>query len=170
MAAHGDAVPTEQVRLARIAPNRLGWRARSNERDRRPTPDELATIITTAALNLRQIMPLGRVVKFAVATSMRPDEICRVTLDDFNAARSTLMIRQRNHPRQKVSNGQVILLVADAGFDPVVLIAEQARFKGVASKYLPSYLGWRRMIERDGDVFTPRHCLAGATGQRTVRH
>ena len=39
-----------------------------------------------------------------------------------------------------------------------------ARFKGVASKYLPSYLGWRRMIERDGDRLTPQHCLAGAIG------
>ena len=36
------------------------------------------------------------------------------------------------------------------------------RFKGVASKYLPSYLGWRRMIERDGHELTPRSCLAGA--------
>jgi transposase-like protein len=38
------------------------------------------------------------------------------------------------------------------------------RFNGVASKYLPSYLGWRRMIERDGERLTPRHCLAGAMG------
>lgn len=45
-----------------------------------------------------------------------------------------------------------------------------ARFKGVASKYLPSYLGWRRMIERDGDALTPRHCLAGAMGQQKVLH
>ena len=37
-----------------------------------------------------------------------------------------------------------------------------ARFKGVASKYLPSHLGWRRMIERDGERLTPRQCLAGA--------
>ncbi|MAI44999.1 MAG: IS1595 family transposase, partial [Hyphomicrobiaceae bacterium TMED74] len=37
-----------------------------------------------------------------------------------------------------------------------------ARFKGVASKYLSSYLGWRRMIERDGERLTPRQCLAGA--------
>ena len=39
-----------------------------------------------------------------------------------------------------------------------------APFKGVASKYLDSYLGWRRMIERDGDRLTPRHCLAEALG------
>jgi len=39
-----------------------------------------------------------------------------------------------------------------------------APFKGVASKYLASYLGWRRMIERDGDRLLPRHCLAEALG------
>jgi len=38
------------------------------------------------------------------------------------------------------------------------------RFRGVASKYLVSYLGWRRMLERDGDRLTPRHCLANAFG------
>lgn len=37
-------------------------------------------------------------------------------------------------------------------------------FKGVASKYLDSYLGWRRMIERDGDRLTPRHAVAQALG------
>jgi len=36
------------------------------------------------------------------------------------------------------------------------------RFRGVASHYLPSYLGWRRGIEREGDAFTPRHCIAQA--------
>ena len=37
-------------------------------------------------------------------------------------------------------------------------------FKGVASKYLASYLGWRRMIERCGDRLTPRHLIAEALG------
>jgi transposase-like protein len=44
------------------------------------------------------------------------------------------------------------------------LKAWMAPFKGVASKYLDSYLGWRRMIERDGDRFTPRHAIAEALG------
>jgi transposase-like protein len=35
-------------------------------------------------------------------------------------------------------------------------------FNGVATKYLPSYLGWRRMIERDGDRLTPRRSIACA--------
>jgi transposase-like protein len=37
-----------------------------------------------------------------------------------------------------------------------------APFKGVATKYLKTYLGWRRMIERDGTRLTPHHVLAGA--------
>ena len=39
-----------------------------------------------------------------------------------------------------------------------------APFKGVASGYLDSYVAWRRMIEREGEHLTPRHCLAGALG------
>lgn len=37
-------------------------------------------------------------------------------------------------------------------------------FKGVASKYLPSYLGWRRSIERNVDRLTPHHLIAEALG------
>ena len=39
-----------------------------------------------------------------------------------------------------------------------------ARFNGVASKYLTSYLGWRRLIEREGENLTPIRHLAGAIG------
>jgi hypothetical protein len=34
----------------------------------------------------------------------------------------------------------------------------RARFEGVGSHHLPSYLGWRRMIERDGER-SPRHSV-----------
>ena len=35
-------------------------------------------------------------------------------------------------------------------------------FNGVATKYLKSYLGWFRMIEREGDHLTPRRSIACA--------
>ena len=38
------------------------------------------------------------------------------------------------------------------------------RFRGVATNYLTSYLGWRRMIERTGPMLTPRQALAAAVG------
>jgi len=39
------------------------------------------------------------------------------------------------------------------------------RFHGVATKYLESYLGWRRLIERYAASITPAACLAEAIGQ-----
>jgi transposase-like protein len=42
------------------------------------------------------------------------------------------------------------------------LKAWMRRFNGVATKYLPSYLGWRRMFEREGDDIGPRRCLLAA--------
>ena len=39
-----------------------------------------------------------------------------------------------------------------------------ARFNGVATKYLPNYLGWRLMLEKPRVYLTPEHCLAAAIG------
>ena len=36
------------------------------------------------------------------------------------------------------------------------------RFNGVATKYMPSYLGWRRWLEKGHDVVTPKNALAAA--------
>ncbi len=38
------------------------------------------------------------------------------------------------------------------------------RFNGVATKYLPNYLGWRRMLEKSAASLAPEHCLAAAIG------
>jgi integrase len=122
-AVYGINVPSEEIRLARVALNLLGLIAKSNERDRRPTQDELDMIIATAENNPRQIIPLAHIVKVAVA--MRQDEICRILIEDFNPASSTQLIRERKHPREKATNNQVIPLVADTGYDASALISEQ---------------------------------------------
>lgn len=70
-AVHGVEVPTEQVTLARVALLRLGLVGKGNERDRRPTQDELDRIIAYHDNNPRQTIPVGRIVTFAVATAMR---------------------------------------------------------------------------------------------------
>ena len=38
------------------------------------------------------------------------------------------------------------------------------RFHGIASKYLPSYLGWHRMLDRLGNGATSRDVFAAALG------
>lgn len=140
-AVHGIAVPTEQIRLGRIALSRLGLIAKSAERERRPTAEELDLIIKTAETNPRQVIPLGRIIKFAIATALRQDEISRVLWEDFNPTRATLRVRQRKHPRQKKTNDQTIPLVADTGFDPIALIKEQGERTGRTQGFIFPYDG-----------------------------
>ena len=103
-AVHGVAVPVEPVDLARIALKRLGLVGKGNERDRRPTDDELARLIAHFDGNPRQIIPMGWIIKFAVATAMRQEEICRVTWSDLNTRTKMLTIRDRKDPREKKGN------------------------------------------------------------------
>lgn len=43
------------------------------------------------------------------------------------------------------------------------------RFHCVATRYLPNYLGWRRMLERYQQRIQPDHCIQEAVG-RTMQH
>jgi integrase len=77
-AVHGLPVKVEPVDLARIALKRLELVGKGEERDRRPTQDELDRLIAHFDGNPRQIAPIGRIIRFAVATAMRQEEICTV--------------------------------------------------------------------------------------------
>jgi integrase len=95
----------EPVVLARIALARLGLIGKGDERNRRPTQDELDRLIAAFEANLRQQIPLGRIVRFAVATAMRQEEICRIEWADFDRENKMLLIRDRKDPRRK--NGTI---------------------------------------------------------------
>ncbi|MDP3815185.1 MAG: IS1595 family transposase, partial [Pseudomonas sp.] len=43
------------------------------------------------------------------------------------------------------------------------------RFHGVATRYLPNYLGWRRMLESYQQRIHPDYCIQEAMG-RTMQH
>jgi integrase len=124
-AVHGLSAPVEPVDLARIALKRLGLVGKSNERDRRPTDEELEKLMKDFDGNERLTIPMSRIVKFAVATAMRQEEICRVTWDDLNTRTKMLTIRDRKDPREKKGNDQRIPLLAVSGYDALALIEEQ---------------------------------------------
>jgi hypothetical protein len=83
-AVHGIDVSAEEVRLARIALSHLGLVGRSIERDRRPTQDELDEFIEYFETSPRQIIPMGRIVRYAIATTMRQEEICQPERPDVD--------------------------------------------------------------------------------------
>jgi integrase len=102
-AVHGVVLSVEPIVLARIALARLGLVGQGNERDRRPTQDELDSLV--AAFEDQKI-PVGRVIRSAVATAMRQDEISRIEWADFDPQKKMLLIRDRKDPRRKSGNSQ----------------------------------------------------------------
>jgi integrase len=126
-AVHGIVVSTENIALARIALARLGLVGKGDERDRRPTQDELDRLIAAFDSNPRQQIPIGRIIRFAVATAMRQDEICRVEWADIDLDNKMLLIRDRKDPRRKHGNDQRIPLFDISGYDAWTIVGEQRK-------------------------------------------
>jgi integrase len=124
-AVHGIVVSMEGIGLARIALARLGLVGKGDERDRRPTQEEVNRLIAASDRNPRQNIPLGRIIRFAIATAMRQDEICRVEWTDFDHKNKMLVIRDRKDPRRKHGNDQRIPLLDVSGYDACGIIEEQ---------------------------------------------
>jgi integrase len=77
--------------------------------------DELDRIILALEANVRQQIPVGRIIRFAVATAMRQDEIARIEQRDFDASSRMLLIRNRKDPPKKKGNDQRIPLLDVSG-------------------------------------------------------
>ena len=149
-AVDGLEISPEAVDLARVALKRLGLIG--IERDRRPTTAEPNRLFRCFNDNARLTMPMTRIVKSAIATALRLDEICRVDWSDLDAGRRMLLIRDRKDPRKKKSgNDQRIPLFAATGFDAWALAMEQAKDirtpKGPIFPYNSRSVGTRVMSE-----------------------
>ncbi len=129
-AVHGLDVSPEPVDLARVALKRLGLIGKGTERDRRPSSEELNRLFQCFDDNKRLTLPMSRIVKFAVATAMRLDEICRIEWTDLDINHKMLLIRDRKDPRHKTGNSQRIPLFAVSGYDAWGLVLDQAKHLG----------------------------------------
>jgi len=136
-AIHGVAASTEQVALARKALSRLGLVGKPQERDRRPSQDELDHITAYLDGNPRQSIPAGRIVRFAVATAMRADEICHVRWSDVDHKKRMALVRDRKDPRHKQGNHQSVPLLDATGYDAYALLLEQGRLTGDRDRIFP---------------------------------
>jgi len=87
---------------------------KSQERDRRPTEEELNAICGWFDAKSRQRIPMSDIIRFAVATTMRASEITSLRWDDLDETDRTVLIRDRKHPQEKIGNNQTVPLLADA--------------------------------------------------------
>ena len=86
----------------RVGLQRAGLIGSPQSRDRRPTVDELEALLVHTKHNraLRRIR-YHDLIRFAVESSMRLDEICSLRWEDVNFEAGTVIIRLRKHPTQK---------------------------------------------------------------------
>lgn len=82
------------------------------KRERRPTEDELQRILVW--LERERGVLFARIVRFAVATTLRQGEIARLARADVDRDKRLVLVRDRKHPRRKVGNDDWVPLLGDA--------------------------------------------------------
>ncbi|MDF1775735.1 MAG: site-specific integrase [Rhizobiaceae bacterium] len=128
---------TENLKLARIALSRLGLIGRSNERDRRPSDDEIAELLEYFDNKTNMIIPMGRVIRFAIATAMRLEEIFKIDWSDVDLKKKLVVVRDRKDPRHKDGNDQKVPLLNLTGFNAWQLLLEQKILTGGKGRVFP---------------------------------
>ena len=88
--------------------------ARSVKRDRRPSLFELDEILSRATANKRQGLPLAKLSVFAIFSTRRLGEICRLRWKDLNEVENTILVRDMKHPRKKKGNNVTVDLPVEA--------------------------------------------------------
>lgn len=76
-----------------------------------PTLSEVDKIIGVFANKKRQIIDMPNLIRFALYTSMRQSEICRIRIEDLDRENKTVIIRDRKHPEEKMGNDETVPLL-----------------------------------------------------------
>lgn len=122
-AVHGVSTCKWSVNLARIVLKRLGLIGKSRARDRRPTTDEIERLLDHFDDNRYLLIPMGRIVRFAIAiASAMREEICRICWSEVDVCQHVVLVRDRKDPREKGGNDQFVPLLDLIGFDALRLI------------------------------------------------
>lgn len=154
-AVHGIEVLPEEVRLARVALSRLGLVGKAKERDRRPTQQELDDLIAYFETKPRQVIPMSRIIRFAVATAMREEEICKIEWEDVDVRNRMVTVRDRKDPRHKDGNNQRVPMLDISGYNAWEVLLEQriiTHGKGRVFPHHPKSVGtafWRACAKLD---------------------
>lgn len=127
-----DLQPIQSMKKNLASNGNIG---RSDQRDRRPTDEELASLFNYFDNSSASTIPMSRIIKFAIATAMRQGEICKAKWDDFDEGKSTLVIREGKNPNKMVD--RTIPLVTNRGINPMALIAEQKLVSGNFERIFP---------------------------------
>ena len=131
----GASAFCEQAEQVKAILAKDGHIDRSDERDRRPTADELLLLKTHFLTSKTMAIPMAAIIDFAVATAMRLGEICKIEWADYSEDASTIAVNARKHPTKKKSH--IIPLVEINGIDPHKIIRDCASSANKSGRIFP---------------------------------
>lgn len=105
--AWGYPLSHDSMKDATVVLKRLGVIAKSKERDRRPTLQEIDRLMEHfgGVLHRRpRSAPMQRIIAFALFSTRRQEEILRITWADLDVPHSRVLVRDMKNPGQKVGN------------------------------------------------------------------
>jgi len=123
IAEHLLGVPVDSGAFIKAKPilKKLGLVKSSNERDRRPEYDEITEIVSRAYKYRHgnhhlshDYAPMDKIIVFAMFSIRRLSEICRITWDDLDEDKKTIIVRDMKDPNEKVGNDVEVHLTDEA--------------------------------------------------------
>lgn len=102
--AWGYPLDDRTMKDASIVAARLGLTGRSNQRDRRPTLDEMTRLMEFFAGRRESAVPMLYVSAFALFSTRRQGEIARIRWADLDEAHSRILVRDAKDPRGAAGN------------------------------------------------------------------
>ncbi|WP_090261180.1 site-specific integrase [Pseudomonas panipatensis] len=105
--AWGFEIDAHAMGDARKVLKKLGMVSRSKERDRRPEPGELDKLLEHF-FEMQKRKPssinMPKVMAFAIFSTRRQEEICRIRWADLDKAGKRVLVRDMKNPGQKIGN------------------------------------------------------------------
>lgn len=115
--AWGYPLDQQAMADALVVMKKLGLISRSKERTRRPTLAELEKLMAhyqVIEFKRRDSLPMRRLIMFAIFSTRRQEEICRVTGADLDRAALQLVVRDMKNPGEKIGNDVRTALTPEA--------------------------------------------------------
>ena len=111
--AWGFPLDAGEMQSARVVTQRLGLTGKSRQRDRRPTLQELDSLLNhfkVQAIKGRSKLPMVDLVIFAMFSTRRQEEITTLAWSDLDEANAEVWVRDMKHPGEKIGNDVRVIL------------------------------------------------------------
>lgn len=105
--AWGYLLDQQAMKDAHVVLRRMGITAKGNQRDRRPTLDQLDELMVHFVDRQKRSptsAPMHRIIPFAIFSTRRMEEITRIKWADLEPEHKRVLVRDMKHPGQKIGN------------------------------------------------------------------